>query len=160
MYNKAPQKAKPAALQPGSSPQNFQVGVREGVRPKLPRQVLDDTGLLMYEDDGPQSGTEEDDVDEKAAARVKRQLDFGSQKGRFEDSDVMMPLGQERMQQAAKRPRPEAPAKIGAGLGTAAKKERDRQRDLVLGVSIDSGTFDASILADQSMHSRKSRKKK
>ena len=106
----------------------------------------------------PAVATVKDDVDEKAAARVKRQLDFGSQKERFEDSDVMMPLGQERAQLAEKHPQGPTlhiqAAKMGAGLGSTAKKERD----LVLGVSIDSGTFDASILADQSIDKSRSRK--
>lgn len=30
------------------------------MRPKLPKQSLNDTGLLLYEDDGPQSEEEEE----------------------------------------------------------------------------------------------------
>lgn len=79
----------------------------------------------------------------------KRQLEehhFGSQQEHFEDSAVISPQPRESGQALA--------AKIGGGLGTR------KERDLVLGVSIDSGTFDASLMADQSMISRKSKYKK
>lgn len=116
------------------------------MRPQRPKQSLNDTGLCLYEDDGPASVTEEEE--EKASRNIdrvmsrKRQLDFGSQAERFEDSAVIIPGGGLDTSPQPRESGKALAAKIGGGLG--ARKERD----LVLGVSIDSGTFDASMMAD------------
>ena len=123
------------------------------MRPKLPKQDLNDTGLLLYEEDAPQSITE--DEEEKGDQMMgRKRLDFGSQEERFEDSAVMMPHGVADGSPSLNKHGRTLAAKIGGGLG--ARKERD----LVLGVSIDSGTFDASVVADQSIVSRKSKARK
>ena len=47
------------------------------MRPKLPKQDLNDTGLLLYEEDAPQSITE--DEEEKGDQMMgRKRLDFGS----------------------------------------------------------------------------------